>query len=106
MRGYYKNLQGYHDYLYIVYGAQRGKEISCILEIPLRYHVLFKDKTNTNPKWSKEGLKCYKGAERTPRPETFNCDLIKFLYIIRKFIIEELAQEETVGEKKVSYWLP
>lgn len=50
MRGYYKNFQGYHDYLYIVYGAQRGKEISCILEIPLRYHVLFKDKTNINPK--------------------------------------------------------
>lgn len=103
MCGYYKNLQVYHDYLYIAY---RGKEISCILEIQLRYHILFKDKTNKNPKWSKEGLKCYKGAERAPRPETFNCDLIKFLYTIRKFNIKEVAQEETVGGKKVSCWLP
>lgn len=106
MCGYYKNLQGYHDYLYIAYRTQRGKEISCILEIPLRYHILFKDKTNKNPKWSKKGLKCYKGAEGAPRPETFNCDLMKFLYTIRKFIIKEVAQEETVGGEKVSCWLP
>lgn len=47
MCGYYQNLQGNHDYLYIAYGAHRGKEISCILEIPLRYHILFRDKTKS-----------------------------------------------------------